>query len=240
MFNHGRLMLTIDIETAPTGDPVILDRLRADLKPPGNYKKEESIAEWYRTQGNQALKERVDATALRGMAGDVIAVGIQFNAVREQNGHIAFDPYEPRVFLRETNERVAGFLRRTFDDLLEELPPYDVRWVAGHNVAGFDLPFLWQQFVRHSVAWPRYLPILPNAWDERVLDTMTSLVGARNTVSLQEAAHACGIDWDDQVIPSADVPHAWLANDMQLVRQHLLNDILATNALATRILTMRS
>jgi hypothetical protein len=241
MTTGERRMLVLDIETAPTTDTRVIDRLREDLKPPGNYKKEESIAEWYRTQGHQALTERVSSTALKGMQGDVIAVGWRvIDFVGEGNTLVVTNDEGPQVAVRYKNERMHGYLRRVFEENINEAASTTLTWVAGHNIVNFDLPFLWQQFVRHSIPWPKFaLPALPSAFDARVFDTMLQLVGARNTISLKDAAYACGIDWDEASCESADVPSLYLADDVDSVRRHLANDVRVTGDLAIRLMMVR-
>jgi hypothetical protein len=242
MTTGERRMLVLDIETAPTTERMVIDRLREDLKPPGNYKKEESIAEWYRTQGHQALMERVSNTALKGMQGDVIAIGWRvIDFVGEGHTLVVSNDEGPRVVVREKRERTQGYLRRVFDDHIgEDASTSTLTWVAGHNLVNFDLPFLWQQFVRHSIPWPKFaLPALPSAFDARVFDTMLQLVGARNTISLKDAAYACGIDWDEASCESADVPSLYLADDVDSVRRHLANDVRVTGDLAIRLMMVR-
>lgn len=233
-------IIAFDIETAPITDEAAIDRMRANLKPPGNYKKQDSIDEWYRTQGAQALEEQVARTALDGMRGDVIAVG--WIAVRVyQNGSVERLPI--RLHVRARTDTVKPFLSGVLEEITTDAlakPPHlvDAHMTglvfAGHNIVGFDLPFLWQQAVRHDVPWPRLMPHLPSPWDGRVLDTMTALVGARNTVSLADACAACGVVFEDDT-PSAQVPVKWAAGDYVAVEEHLRNDVRATLGLALRI-----
>jgi 3'-5' exonuclease len=249
-----RRMLVLDIETHPTRNRDEIERMRTDLKPPGNYKKPESIAEWFATQGRAAMDEAIARTALRGTSGEVTAIGYRFIDI-DNLGHlmsVAFDS-GPQVHVRALDESVPVFLRKVFEDTvyppgfgIGSIVPDDAgrdyatpRWVVGHNLAQFDLPFLWQQFVRYAIPWPFYLPVLPSAYDDRVFDTMTGLVGARNTISLEDAARACGLNYDPASIPSAEVPYAWASGSHQLVADHLRNDIQVTGDLAIRLLMVR-
>lgn len=230
----------LDIETAPTSDERILDRIREGIKPPGNYKKPESIEEWHRTQGHQAFEDAVARTALDGMRGDVIAVGYQHLDFVRDRGRLRFRSEKP-VTIRIRKERSVGnFLHGVMGpehvpEDGEENAPEIFRMIAGHNIAAFDLPFMWQQCLRHRVEWPRSWPVLPKPWSNGVMDTMFGLVGTKATISLKDAAYALGVRWDEASIPSAEVPKAWDDEKDDLIEAHLKNDLLAT-AEITKIL----
>jgi 3'-5' exonuclease len=247
-------MLVLDIETHPTRNRDDIERMRSDLKPPGNYKKPETIAEWFATQGRAAVDEAIARTALRGTSGEVVAIGYRFIDISGTGHRMSVEADSgPQVHVRSLGESVPGFLRKVFEDTVYppgfgagSLVPDDAgrdyttpRWVVGHNLVQFDLPFLWQQFVRYAIPWPFYLPVLPSAYDERVFDTMTGLVGARNTISLEDAARACGLNYDTNSIASADVPYAWANDAHELVADHLRNDIQVTGDLAIRMFMVR-
>jgi hypothetical protein len=235
---YGKTILVIDIETAPTSDPAVIEHLRETLTPPGNYKKPESIAEWHRTNGAEALNERVAQTALRGTTGEVIAVGWN-RLVIESNGNndVEVLSEDPIITIRAPGTSVRDYLRAVFYDI-ENTGPIP-RVIAGHNIVQFDLPFLWQQSLMHRLPFPPIFPVLPGPFDERVLDTMTSIVGHRNTISLKEAARALGIDYASDAGGSAEVPQAWRDGDTDFVKNHLSNDVRVTSELVKRIKAAR-
>jgi len=226
--------LVLDIETTPTTDPALIDTLREKLAPPANYKKPESIAEWHRTQGVEALQEKIAGTALKGTQGDIIAIGWQTFALGDG---VTGPDRNLEVLVRRPDQRASVFLGEAFDALKAETTHWhQSRYIiAGHNIVNFDLPFLWQQALRYEVTWPyELLPVLPSPHDRDILDTMTGIVGYRNTISLRDTARAFGIPWDEN-IPSADVPTAWQNGDSASVIKHLVNDVLVTSQVAHRI-----
>lgn len=242
-----KLYLVLDIETAPIADEARIDEMREGIKPPATYKKPESIAEWHANHGAEALREKVASTALKGMQGDVIAVGwklMEINPLQENEDDDSWESKEygfatlqvgPTVVkVRKNVNPVDSFLREIFDDI-ESLAKHRPITIVGHNLVQFDLPFLWQQAVRYGVRWPNNLPVLPSNFDSRVLDTMLAIVGHRNQISLHDAAKAMRIPWVDN-IPSADVPDAWKRGDIDAVTEHLTNDVMVTHYIAERLL----
>jgi hypothetical protein len=231
-------LLVIDIETAPATNPEVIEAIRESITVPGNYKKPESIAEWYRTQGVEVMQERVAGTALKGMQGELIAVGYnRVDFVHDGNGGQEIVAEQRAIHVREPNESPKDFLRKILWLDVANLSAPQV--TAGHNLVQFDLPFLWQQCVRHNIPWVPWLPVLPSAFSPDVLDTMTGLVGHRNTISLKDAAAACGIPYDPDAGASSAVPTAWQDGNLDFVRRHLENDITVTTALAARIINVR-
>ena len=237
--------LVLDIETAPITDERRIDEIRETIKPPSTYKKPESIAEWHRAHGAEALREKVANTALKGMQGDIIAIGwkvAELNPVQDDTdgeswedkeyAFAALEAHSTRVKLRDKDQKADGFLREIFDEI-ESVGRQVI--VVGHNLVSFDLPFLWQQAVRHKVRWPSNLPVMPSNFDSRVLDTMVATVGHRNQISLRDAAKAMNIPWKEN-IPSAEIPDAWEHGELDKIIDHLQNDVDVTYRIAERLL----
>jgi 3'-5' exonuclease len=230
--------LVLDIETVPTSNPELIDSFRQNLAPPANYKKPESIAEWHRTHGGEALQEKINATALKGTQGDVIAVGWQTFTLLDG---VTGPDRNVNVIVRWPEQSPGAFLDLVFAGIRAATPGQGERSpyvIAGHNLVSFDLPFLWQQALRYETKWPEVLPILPPPHEHRVLDTMLGIVGYRNTISLRETARALGIPWEENIL-SGDVPTAWLRGEDSDVIKHLTNDVTVTAQVAHRIASAR-
>ena len=65
----------LDIETLPSLAPDARELARAGVKPPANYKKPETIAEWWKTEGETAAETVWRKGALDGAVGELCAVG---------------------------------------------------------------------------------------------------------------------------------------------------------------------
>ena len=63
--------LTFDIETLPTKDKQVIERIASTIRPPGNIKKKESIDAWMAENYELELKERIHETGMKGAYGSV-------------------------------------------------------------------------------------------------------------------------------------------------------------------------
>jgi 3'-5' exonuclease len=233
--NSSQRIIVLDIETVGTDDPAIVQTIIDSIKPPGTMSRAETIAAWERDKKPEAVVRAIAGTALDGGLGSVTAVGWQ---------HLSIDPLELRVQerdeeqvrVREPGHGVHDFLGETFKAMGESPFGMHTPIVAGHNVVGFDLPFLWQQCVRHGVRAPVWLPVLPSAWDRNVLDTMAAWAGPRNSIGLSDLALILGVERDAESIPSENVPAAYRDGDLSAVERHLRDDILVTTEVVERIL----
>ena len=63
----------------------------------------------------------------------------------------------------------------------------------GHNIADFDLRFLWQRSVINGIQLHHDIPCGIPAWSERIFDTMQAWAGRGNRVSLDKLCRAFGV-----------------------------------------------
>lgn len=152
------MILTFDIETLPTNDQEVIDQLRATIKPPATHKKPETIAAWMEENAESALAELVAKTSFDGMYGRVacIAWGIDgHDVLSTQASHTEKEAIQ---FFFKCVEEVAQF-NDTF---------------CGHNIAGFDLPFLKHRAIVLGIKPPTVLMRAMNSkpWDNCIADTM--------------------------------------------------------------------
>lgn len=236
---HYDRIVTFDIETTWTDNPAILDKLRADLKPPGTHKKQETIDKWWEEEAPKVVQERIARTALDGMRGEVTAIGwVEHRVFRDgttaQLGAAS-------LYVRPHDTPYRRWLGDRLTGLAEAVTRNDEGQIncllAGHNIIDFDLPFLWQQAIRQDLAWPvQAIPAPDAGFSYYVVDTMRALVGPRrNTISLADACLACGIEYDTNMLASEDMPQAWLDGDVDGMLQHLENDVLTSAQLALRV-----
>ena len=133
----------LDIETLPSLSPDAREQSRQGVKPPGSYKKPESIAAWWDTEGFAAIEEAYRKQALDGSIGELCAVGF------------ASDDSVPVSLVRFIGEPEAAFIYRALiaiKELIEgetRTAPDGNRWpeapfFIAHN-APFDLGFLFRR-----------------------------------------------------------------------------------------------
>jgi hypothetical protein len=196
MFEH----ITLDLETLPCQDAAMTDALRADaddrlqadldaVRAPGNYKDEAKIAEYVQTARTSLLREheaRVQAdwlkTGLDGGLGHICCIGYAIGDGQPQS----------IIARHDTPGDEAAALREFFGVLSALGSGARLTWV-GHNLVGFDLPFLWKRAIVHGIRPSFHLPRDPKPWSEQVYDTMLQWAGARGTISMDRLCRVLGI-----------------------------------------------
>lgn len=210
-----------DMETIPTTRADIRARCVADVSPPGNYKKPESIAQWWASEGEAKKADAIARTALDGTWGEIICIGL------------AVDDGPVQVITRETTEAdlldsFGLLLSRHCTDRVASgsiWEPLSV-WI-GHNIIDFDLRFLWQRSKLCGHRFPFTLPIGRTDHNgPRVYDTMKEWAGYRDRVSQSDLELAFGIERIDP-LPNggADVFEAYSQGRIDDIVEHCRQDV---------------
>lgn len=154
----------LDIETIGTSDPDLIADLTQGIAPPKNYTKPETIAKWEAEEKPALVKEVVNKTAFDGGAGRIVCLGW---AINDGEASCRADTDE-----REMLSAFFGVIRSAA--LLHYRGGDTKRPIAfvGHNIAGFDLRFLWQRAVVHGIRPPPSIPFNVKPWDQSIADTM--------------------------------------------------------------------
>ena len=156
-----------DVETIPDQSEGALERAKESVKVPANYKNPDTIAA-YIEENAQEVWER---TALDGW-----------------NGHVACIVANGTEYKVDNISIEKSILNYFFRDLKEST-------LVGHNIIGFDIPFLTKRALVLGVKlppehiWPRNL----KPWDNKVFDTMTQLGNGKEFISLDNLASNLGI-----------------------------------------------
>lgn len=156
-----------DCETIPDQSEGALERAKESVKVPANYKNPDTIAAYIEENAQEAWER----TALDGWKGHVACI-------------VANDrEYE----IRDVNDE--KFMLQSFFSSLTETT------FVGHNIIGFDIPFLTKRALVLGVKlppehiWPRSL----KPWDNKVFDTMTQLGNGKEFISLDNLARNLGL-----------------------------------------------
>ena len=147
-----------DIETLPAQDPAIKAEIAASITAPAQYKKPDSIAEWLRENRDSEAEAQWLKTSFDGGAGHVFCIAW---AVDDGLPHCAWHPQLSRQAEIDTLQ--------TF---FSELTDAGHCQLIGHNIIGFDIPFLWKRAMVLGVKPPFNFPRNPKPWSEHVCDTM--------------------------------------------------------------------
>src|ERR1700688_83977 len=173
----------VDIETQRTDNPAVIRRLQDAVRPPGQYKKPESIAQWMATDGATAKLEAVANTALDGTYGRLATIGY------------AVGDDDPVVISGETTPESAMLTQ--FAVVLRELTPLgsSVDMVAFNGE--FDFRFLMKRYVISNLRVPHQIrrALAKNGH----FDPMREWEGYRGYISQQELESVLGITRDDDL-----------------------------------------
>lgn len=212
--------LYFDIETIPDQRPETLEKLRGEVTAPARYSKPESIEAWLAENREGAALEALHKTCLDGATGHVCTIGWAVN-----DGHVHVEHAES---VGEERDILAAFFKA--------VPPRDVT-LTGHNVLGFDIPFLTKRAVIMGVelpsdwAWPRD----PKPWSKGVFDTMTAWAGARDRISMNRLCGYLGIvsktDFDGSMVADA-----WASGQHMTIAEYCDDDVRRTRAIHQKFL----
>jgi hypothetical protein len=180
----------------------------AALKPPANLKDPAKIADW------EANTKPIKAAALEQEALGEIAMA-EVKAIEDWKrtsfdgalgqivviGYALGDGTPAAIYHDSKNEPVTSLgaeartIRAFFDILGTKIPEKERAGilVVGHNVADFDLRFIWQRAVIHGIRPPHWMPWQAKPWGDHVFDTMVAWAGTKNRVSLDKLCRVLGI-----------------------------------------------
>ncbi|WP_165775072.1 3'-5' exonuclease [Mameliella alba] len=209
-----------DIETIPDQSEKARDRCRAEVKPPANIKKAESIETWMAENAEKAARDMLAKTSFDGGAGHVCTIGWATN-----DGPV-------RVEHAETVSDEAGVL----DAFFRALPRRDVT-IVGHNIIGFDIPFLLKRAVVLGVELPSEwsFPRDPKPWSKGAFDTMFAWAGVRDRISMNRLCGILGIvgktDFDGSMVADA-----WAEGQHLTIATYCDDDVRRTRAIHQKFL----
>lgn len=223
-------ILHIDLETLPSQHPGAREQARQSVRPPGNMRKAETIAQWWESEGDAAIEDAFRRQALDPAAGEVCAIGA------------AVDDGEPLVSVRALAESERDFLLRALraiEGLLEARRPAPddpaAPWfdgvrphVVGHNIGGFDLPFLRARCWANRVKLPSWLPGPLARVGRDYGDTMVLFAGLRDRISLDRLCRCLGVPSPKQDgTTGADVLDLWRNGEHERIAEYCGRDVQA-------------
>lgn len=137
--------------------------------------------------------------------------------------------------------------RKVLEEFLDYVAGWDSPWWVGHNVSGFDLPFLQVRALHHNL--PQLAQKLgrlrAKPWEKRVLDTQqlwpatsadrtSKSLGLKGTRRLDTLCTL--LDIENQIgVMGPDVYQAFLAGNEKGVREHLYYDVVQVREVFKRL-----
>ncbi len=186
----------LDIEAIPCQRADLTDDIIAKVKPPATLKKAESIAAWERDERPAAIAEAIDKTALDGTYGQVCCIGW---AVDDEEAN--------SLVVNDLSADEEQKLLMHFWSYMRTMHSTSGRQhvVVGHNLLGYDLPFLAKRSVIHGTKPPFWWPQKPKPWSETVSDTMLMWAGDRGMIGLDRLCRVLGVEGKGDGPTGADV-----------------------------------
>jgi 3'-5' exonuclease len=174
-----RQYVSLDLETVPVDDPAVRAEIAAGIVMPGSISKPETIALWEQTKKPQLVEEAFGRGGLSATTGRICCIGLA-SATFE---HTFCGPDEAEII----------HLAYEFLSTLGEPVTY-----VGHNLQGFDLPFLRMRSIIHRRKPPLSLrkAFAAKPWEEQVVgDTMLQWSHDRDKrISLDRLCRLLGIE----------------------------------------------
>ncbi|HEM7567180.1 TPA: hypothetical protein U2J78_005052 [Serratia marcescens] len=215
----------IDIETIPSQNPVIKQKFIEEVQAPGQYKKQESIDAWLAENRQSVGEESWRKTSFDGGLGHVCVIGVAIDDGDIKSLYSA-------DYLTNEKQIITNLFTMIDDhyDPAKSIPPVFI----GHNIAEFDLKFLFQRAVVLGVKPPRIIPFGARPWDKSLFDTMTVWAGHNGRVSLDKLCSVLGLDakgsetgedidgskvWDFVSAGKIDVVAEYCKGDVSRVRE---------------------
>lgn len=218
----------IDIETVPTQDEAVREEIAATVRPPATMSKAETIAKWEIEQKPTAAAEAVAKTALDGGYGHVVCIGWAIG-----DGEVSASVLDPK-YGGVDHER--SYLEAIFTKITAARPFSGRTVIVGHNVAEFDLRFLWQRACVLGVPVPPWFPRDPKPWAENVHDTMAMWAGRNGRISLDRLAKIFGVGGKFDGMTGADVARVWAGGDLARIADYCRQDVEITRAIHRKML----
>ena len=230
--NKRKIEMTIvyfDIETLPCSDSSIISDMAKTITPPGNIKLAASIAKWHEENGVQALADMVSKTSFDGILGRIACISWAFDDEEPQTAANISEFNLLHEFYESLNDRLKVEYNGGSSSISAQF--------CGHNLAGFDLPFLKARSIILGVKPPSLLWKAMNCkpWDGVILDTMLMWNSdSQKRVSMDKLCRAFGIagkcDFDGSM-----VAETW-KTDPQKVIDYCQDDVQRTRQIYKRII----
>jgi 3'-5' exonuclease len=233
------MIITFDIETLPGESPELMETLLADatkekesVKAPSNYKDESKIAEYIASKHAEidaGMEEKRLKTSFDGMYGRIACI-----AWAVDDGHV-----QSTLATDGEYEAIDAFFAAVIDASLIKTYSSDETYqvtFCGHNLAGFDLPFLKHRSIILGIKPPSALLKAMNAkpWDGCIADTMLMWSSdPHKRGSMDRLCKALGIPGKDGFDGSM-AADTW-PNDPQKVIDYCKDDVDRTRAIYKRL-----
>ena len=210
------MKLFIDIETLPDLSDGAKERVRASLKAPANYKNPDAIDKWKDENAEESWRK----TSFDGGYGSICVVGF------------AIDDSPAQTII--ANDEASALMQFWEHTNGASKPQEQIEWI-GHNLLGFDLPFLWKRNVIHGTKKHIRIPKDARHGAGRAFCTMQAWAGYKDRISLDALAKILGLQSHKADFDGSMVYDAWVAGEKEKIAEYCRNDVELTRQIYNRI-----
>jgi hypothetical protein len=229
---------TIDIETIPL--PAFKERAAQRLKRAMQLGKmsEELQQRYYEDQ--TAEEERAYRSgSLAATSGRVLSIAVHIGSVAGVEIEGVEQSQSEHVFGIDSDGQEQSELQALTDFLavMKRFDP-DIDEIVGHNVIGFDLPFIFQRCLVNDIAFRPFVNL--SEFNVRgVYDTMHRWwLGSKNRVALDDLAWALGMESSKtEEVEGSRVFELYQAGRLAEIREYNLNDVRVTRKVYERMVS---
>ena len=181
---------------------------------------------------HEALAEFIDKAPLSSLTGRVVAIGYRHGTSHRIEAINRATATEQDRDAEESGI-ISAFWSRASRAMDQNLP------ICGHNICGFDLPFLIQRSWMLGVAVPKGLLKNNRYWHDCFVDTMVRFSCGKygSFTSLDTLARAMAIGGKPEDCTGGDFHRLWFGTPEQnaTAEKYLRNDLDMTYAVAERM-----
>lgn len=195
--------LFFDIETLPSTDKQVIERIAANISPPGNIKKKESIDAWMEENYEQELKKEIHKTGLNAAYGSVACIA-----------------WNDGFLTTSSFKNMSEY--EVISDFYESIENTGIETFSGYNIAGFDLKFLKQRSMILGIKPPNNILKAMNAkpWDDCIKDIMLMWEPDKSKMTGLKLDLMCwwfGVKHDMPDMDGSMVADVWYENPQKVI-----------------------
>ncbi len=214
--------LVFDLETTPTDDPTQIEEISASVKPPSTMSKPETIAKWVENDKPGAVADAIAKTSLDGTYGRICCIGRAWG--------------DAKASARCSSDE-AGLIAEFFDEVSSAVRSAKVPLrLIGHNIIGFDLPFLWKRAVLQGIKPPACIDFRAKPWGDSVCDTMLMWDNDKQKrISLDRLCRVLGVPTSKSDMDGSKVAEYFRNGRFEEIASYCADDVAATRACFNRL-----
>ena len=214
-------LVYFDIETVPCQLPGIKEEFAAAVTAPATHKKPKTIAAWLAENRDSEAEAAYLKTSFDGGMGQVCCISL------------AVDDEAPVSY--SVVDLSRGDEIDVLKDFYSHLTDIGRAVFVGHNIIGFDLPFLWKRSMVLGIKPPWSLPRNPKPWSEYTQDTMLLWDGQQRAGgSMDRICRLMGLPGKGDV-SGADVWPMAQAGKFTEIATYCEDDVIRTRAMFKRM-----